>query len=67
MEFLEAPVSGGVDQAHAGSLTIFISGDQSVFEKMRPLLELVGKKLYYVGKIGNASAIKLLNQMLLGN
>jgi 3-hydroxyisobutyrate dehydrogenase-like beta-hydroxyacid dehydrogenase len=66
VDFLEAPLSGGVDQARTGSLTIFVSGTQSAFERAQPLLEIVGKRSFFVGKYGNASIIKLLNQLLLG-
>jgi len=66
MDILEAPVSGGVDGARAGSLTIMVGGERSVLEKVRPILEVIGKTIHYVGKIGTASTIKVINQLLVG-
>jgi 2-hydroxymethylglutarate dehydrogenase len=65
---LEAPVSGGPYLAREGALTIMVGGDIYVFEKCKPLLEKIGRHIYYVGEIGAGSVVKLINNLLsLGN
>jgi 3-hydroxyisobutyrate dehydrogenase-like beta-hydroxyacid dehydrogenase len=62
---LDAPVSGGVPGTEKGSLTVMVSGAQGAFEACRPLLEIVGSKIVYVGeKPGSAQTMKVLNNML---
>jgi 3-hydroxyisobutyrate dehydrogenase len=46
---LDAPVSGGVEGAEAGTLSIMVGGDKAVFESVRPLLAAIGTKLFYCG------------------
>ncbi|HEY5586634.1 MAG TPA: NAD(P)-dependent oxidoreductase [Ruminiclostridium sp.] len=65
IRFIDAPVSGGVDAAKVGTLTIMVSGQKDVVDSYIPLLELVGKKIIYTGEeLGSAKSIKMLNQML---
>jgi len=64
VEILDAPVSGGRARAEKGELTIMVGGKKSVFEKSLPLLNVLGKKIYYVGDLGNGELIKLLNSFL---
>lgn len=64
--FLEAPVSGGVKGATAGTLTIMVGGDEADLEHADPVLRLLGQNVFRVGPIGSASAVKLINQMLVG-
>ena len=66
VQYADAPVSGGVTGARAGSLTVMLGGDEDTFEKVRPVLEIIGKKIVYVGGIGSGDAIKLVNNLLLG-
>ena len=66
VQYADAPVSGGVGGARAGSLTIMFGGDKKTYETVRPLLEIIGGKLIYVGGIGNGDAVKLVNNLLLG-
>lgn len=62
---LDAPVSGGVPGARAGSLSIMASGPEEVLEMYRPILEVIGKNVFYVGEQpGNGQAMKLLNNLL---
>ena len=63
---LEAPVSGGVKGAIAGTLTIMAGGDEADFERALPVLQIVGETLFRVGPLGSASTVKLINQMLVG-
>jgi 2-hydroxymethylglutarate dehydrogenase len=61
---LDAPVSGGVEGAAAGTLSIMAGGDEAVFERMKPLLSAIGTKLFYCGAIGAGSVVKLCNNIL---
>jgi 3-hydroxyisobutyrate dehydrogenase-like beta-hydroxyacid dehydrogenase len=62
---LDAPVSGGVAGAKAGSLTIMAAGDAAVFERTRPLLEAIGKNVVHVGdEPGQGQLAKVLNNLL---
>jgi 3-hydroxyisobutyrate dehydrogenase-like beta-hydroxyacid dehydrogenase len=62
---LDAPVSGGVAGAEAGTLTIMAAGDAAVFERTRPLLEAIGKNVVHVGdEPGQGQLAKLLNNLL---
>jgi 2-hydroxy-3-oxopropionate reductase len=60
---LDAPVSGGVAAAQAASLTIFVGGEEAVFERVRPLLELLGKSIFHMGPSGTGQVTKLANQI----
>jgi 3-hydroxyisobutyrate dehydrogenase len=66
VEYLDAPVSGGVAGAIAGTLTIMVGGEEAVFERCREILQVVGKKLYHVGPAGAGDTMKLVNNLLLG-
>ena len=61
---LEAPVTGGVHRAAAGMITVLVGGDEAVFEKHRPLFEAMGGRVFYIGKLGQASVIKVITNML---
>lgn len=65
-EFLDAPVSGGVAGAEAGTLTIMVGGDQAAFERAQPVLTVLGQKSHLVGPSGAGTVIKLANQLLVG-
>jgi len=62
IEFLDAPVSGAVHGAVAGTLTVMVGGSETAFARARPLLESLGSKVRHVGAVGAASALKLVNQ-----
>jgi len=66
VDFLEAPVSGGVSKARSGTLTILVGGDKEVLDRVRPILELIGSNIHYAGKTGAANTVKLINQLLVG-
>ena len=62
---LDAPVSGGVSGAEKGTLTVMVSGPVSPYEEMKPLLEIIGKNVIYVGKRpGWGQMMKLVNNFL---
>jgi len=66
VEYLDAPVSGGVSGAVAGTLTIMVGGEATVFERCQDILQVIGQKLYHVGAVGAGDTLKLVNNMLLG-
>ena len=63
---VDAPVSGGVAAAEAGSLTFMVGGEVADFERARPILEAMGKNIFHAGGAGNGQAAKIANNMLLG-
>jgi 3-hydroxyisobutyrate dehydrogenase len=63
--FIDAPVSGGVKGAVAGTLTIMCGGSESDIERARPVLEAFGRKIVRCGEVGAGDAVKAMNQALL--
>jgi 3-hydroxyisobutyrate dehydrogenase len=59
--FIDAPVSGGVKKAEAGTLAIMMGGEAASVERARPVLETMGKTLTHVGEAGAGHAVKALN------
>lgn len=64
LQFVDAPVSGGVAGAVNGTLTIMTGCEKDTFEAVKPVLDAMGKNIIYTGDVGTASNVKLLNQML---
>ncbi|RAU22008.1 3-hydroxyisobutyrate dehydrogenase [Paramagnetospirillum kuznetsovii] len=64
--FVDAPVSGGVGGAEAGTLTFMVGGPDAAFERAKPFLEIMGKTIVHAGGPGNGQAAKICNNMLLG-
>ncbi len=63
---VDAPVSGGVMGAAAGTLAFMVGGSDEDFEAAKPLLEVMGKKVVHCGNPGNGQAAKICNNMILG-
>ena len=63
---LDAPVSGGVGGAQAGTLTFMVGGGDAAFARARPVLEQMGKTIVHAGGAGNGQAAKICNNMILG-
>jgi 3-hydroxyisobutyrate dehydrogenase len=61
---LDAPVSGGVSRAVAGTLAIMVGGDSAVVERCRPLFEAMGERIFETGGPGSGHAMKALNNLL---
>ncbi|MCX5909814.1 MAG: NAD(P)-dependent oxidoreductase [Deltaproteobacteria bacterium] len=61
---IDAPVSGGVIGAEAGTLAIMVGGEEKVFESCRPILSVMGKNLFYMGGIGSGHTLKAINNFL---
>jgi 2-hydroxy-3-oxopropionate reductase len=65
-EYLDAPVSGGEVGAKAASLTIMVGGSEATFEKVKPILQLMGKNITLVGGNGDGQTCKVANQIIVG-
>lgn len=63
--FIDAPVSGGTTAAKAGTLTVMWGGEQSVFERVRTVIEAFGQKIVHAGPVGSGDALKAVNNALL--
>jgi 3-hydroxyisobutyrate dehydrogenase len=63
---VDAPVSGGVGGAAAGTLTFMVGGSERAFERARPILEAMGKTIVHAGGAGTGQAAKICNNMILG-
>ncbi len=63
VDYLDAPVSGGETGAIEGTLTIMVGGDEAAFNRARPLLELLGKRITHMGASGAGQTTKLANQI----
>lgn len=65
LNFVDAPVSGAVPAARAGTLTFMVGGDVTVVDSIRELLLCMGKNVIHCGQIGNGAVAKLCNNMML--
>ena len=61
---LDAPVTGAVDGAQAGTLTIFVGGEAKTFERHRPIFDVIAEKTFHAGQLGAGLAAKLLTNLL---
>ncbi|CAM3406399.1 3-hydroxyisobutyrate dehydrogenase [Halomonas lysinitropha] len=64
--YLDAPVSGGVGGAKAGTLTFIVGGAEEGYAQAKPLLEAMGKNIFHAGEVGSGQVAKICNNMLLG-
>jgi len=63
---IDAPVSGGVGGAQAGTLTFMVGGSAQAFARAQPILEKMGKTIVHAGGAGNGQAAKICNNLVLG-
>ena len=63
---VDAPVSGGIAAANAGTLTFMVGGTEEAFARAQPFLEIMGKAVIHAGGAGAGQAAKICNNMLLG-
>ena len=66
VRMLDAPVSGGVPGAVAGTLTIMVGGDPAVVAEARPILGVMGRNVVHVGPLGSGEVAKICNNLLAG-
>jgi 3-hydroxyisobutyrate dehydrogenase len=64
VQFLDAPVSGGVEGARKGTLAIMVGGDVDTFERAKPVLEAMGTTVTHFGDTGSGQAAKATNQLM---
>ena len=65
-QMVDAPVSGGTTGADAATLTFMCGGDKSVFDKVKPILDGMGKNIVYCGGPGQGQVVKICNNMVAG-
>ena len=61
---LDAPVSGGTVGAEKGTLCIMVGGEQSKYEKYKPILETMGTEIMFCGEIGSGAVCKIANNLI---
>ncbi|CAH0540289.1 3-hydroxyisobutyrate dehydrogenase [Vibrio marisflavi] len=66
LDFVDAPVSGGVAGAKAATLTFIVGGTDSGFDKAKSVLQHMGKNVFHAGKAGDGQMAKICNNLLLG-
>jgi 3-hydroxyisobutyrate dehydrogenase len=65
IDFIDAPVSGGVSGAEAGTLSFIVGGEVACFARAKPILEAMGKNIFHAGGVGSGQIAKTCNNMLL--
>ncbi|MEM6847032.1 MAG: 3-hydroxyisobutyrate dehydrogenase [Pseudomonadota bacterium] len=66
LSMVDAPVSGGVTGAAAGTLTFMVGGTDEAFARAKPVLDIMGKTIVHAGAAGAGQAAKICNNMVLG-
>jgi 3-hydroxyisobutyrate dehydrogenase len=66
IDLVDAPVSGGVPRAQSGTLAIMVGGASQAIETVRPVLQLLGDRIFDVGSLGCGHAMKALNNFVAG-
>jgi len=61
---MDGPVSGGCHRATTGNIAIFVGGDRKSFEKILPILSIMGRKILHTGEVGTASILKVITNYL---
>jgi 3-hydroxyisobutyrate dehydrogenase-like beta-hydroxyacid dehydrogenase len=64
VDFLDAPVFGSKNESAKAKLWIMAAGNKAIFEKVKPILEKLGQTVHYFGKNGNATAMKLVGNLI---
>ena len=64
LQFLEAPVSGGVTGARAATLAIMVGGDAVILDRVRPVLKCIGPNISHIGPAGAGNTLKAINNMM---
>jgi 3-hydroxyisobutyrate dehydrogenase-like beta-hydroxyacid dehydrogenase len=60
IEWMDVPISGSSAQARVGNMVFMVGGKRSLFERIKPVLDRIGKKTVYVGKMGDGATMKLV-------
>lgn len=64
IETLDAPLTGGAHRVPTANMRIFVGGKEDIFNRVKPLLEVIGGKVMYIGALGDATKMKLISNML---
>jgi 3-hydroxyisobutyrate dehydrogenase len=64
VQILDAPISGGKEGAEAGTLSIMVGGEKSVFDRCLAVFRAMGKSVYHLGPLGSGMSMKLVNNLL---
>ncbi|KAL2488414.1 Glyoxylate/succinic semialdehyde reductase 1 [Forsythia ovata] len=65
--YLEAPVSGSKKPAEDGQLVILAAGEKALYEEILPAFDVLGKKSFFLGQVGNGAKMKLVVNMIMGS
>ncbi|KAJ7961760.1 Glyoxylate/succinic semialdehyde reductase [Quillaja saponaria] len=65
--FIEAPVSGSKKPAEDGQLVILFAGDKALYDEALPAFDVLGKKSFFLGEVGNGAKMKLVVNMIMGS
>ncbi|MDE9528437.1 oxidoreductase, partial [Xenorhabdus bovienii] len=64
IKVLDAPISGGALKAAQGQLTIMVSGSSELFQRLKPIFDVIAERIYYIGsEIGQGSTVKMIHQL----
>jgi len=66
IRFLDAPVAGTITPAEKGELTFFVGGDKKDVDEVKPILEIMGKKIIHLGPVGKGASMKMVINLVLG-
>ena len=66
LNFIDAPVSGGVKGAQLGTLSFLVGGSKQVIDSSRELFQAMGKKVFVCGEVGSGQVAKICNNLILG-
>jgi len=66
VDVIDAPVSGGIAQREAGTLSVMAGGESAPLERARPVLQAFGERIFHTGGPGTGATVKLINNMLAG-
>ncbi|KAE8684626.1 Glyoxylate/succinic semialdehyde reductase 2 [Hibiscus syriacus] len=66
-QFLEAPVSGSKQPAETGQLVILAAGEKALYDAAVPAFDILGKKSFFLGEVGNGAKMKLVVNMIMGS
>ena len=64
IKVLECPVTGGVHLANSGEITVLVGGEEATYQQVEDILQTIGGEIIYMGKMGNASVVKVVTNML---
>lgn len=64
IDYLDSPVSGAVEGAKAGTLTVMVGGERAAFDRAMPVLECIGSHFHHMGPSGSGNGIKLVIQLI---